>query len=223
MNVTLEQEADFLTAGVYLPGRAGALAGVSGQSIGQWARNGLITPTVYEGRPANLYSYYDVAEAIVVRWLLSKNFEHKEIRSALSSVRDEWPQWPLLNAPLGIGKQSDADRGGLVRQEGAGVYVDVGGRAPGQMVIKPLMLRQAGHILRNGGWLSDELGLERIEVQPTKLGGQPSLKGRRWTVDHVAQIADDPEGRTVLEDDYALEPAEVDEAVAWTTAAAALV
>jgi predicted site-specific integrase-resolvase len=38
----------------YTPARAGALAGVSGQTIGQWARYGFIKPTVYEGRPINL-------------------------------------------------------------------------------------------------------------------------------------------------------------------------
>lgn len=222
MTATLDQEADLLTAGVYLPGRAGALAGVSGKSIGQWARNGLVTPTVYEGRPANLYSYFDVAEAIVVRWLLAKDFQHKEIRAALRDVRGEWPQWPLLNAPLGIGKQSADDRGGLVRQEGPDVYVDIGGRAPGQVVIKPLMLDHVRDMLHNGGWLANALGLKRIEVQPTKLGGQPSLKERRWTVDHVAQIASDAQGRSVLEDGYGLASVEVDESVSWVKAAAAL-
>ena len=223
MTPTLEHEADLLTASVYLPGRAGALAGVGGRSIGQWARNGLVTPTVYEGRPANLYSYYDVAEAIVVRWLLSQDFQHREIRAALDDVREEWPQWPLLNAPLGIGKQSPDDRGALVRQDGPGVYVDIGGSAPGQVVIKPAMLDRARDMLRNGGWLADALGLTRIEVQPTKLGGQPSLKERRWTVDHVAQIAADIEGRSVLEGDYGLFRDEVDESLAWVKAAAELV
>src|SRR4051812_904564 len=103
--------------GVYTPRRAGELAGVSGHSIGQWARYGLITPTVFEGRPANLYSFWDVAEAIVVRWLTDRGFAYHEIRSGLASVRDDFPEWPLLNAPLGIGQQSESDRGALVRRE----------------------------------------------------------------------------------------------------------
>ncbi len=214
--------SDSLIVGVYSPRRAGALAGVSGQSIGQWARYGLVTPTVYEGRPANLYSYHDVAEAIVVRWLLEQGFPHAEIRTALASVRDDYPSWPLLQAPLGVGRQSLQDRGSLVKRERADVYVDVSGRAPGQLVIRPLLLETARDMLRHGGWLANALNLQRIEVTPLKLGGQPSLRGRRWAVDHVARLAADDDGRRVLLDGYALENAEVDEAVAWAQAAAAI-
>jgi uncharacterized protein (DUF433 family)/DNA-binding transcriptional MerR regulator len=220
-NIELTRE-DALTLGVYLPHRAGALAGVSGQSIGQWARHGLITPTVYEGRPANLYSYFDVAEAIVVRWLVELGFRHAEIRSALDDVRDEYPRWPLLNAPLGVGRQSVDDRGVLVRKRQADVYVDVSGRAPGQVVIRPSLLDDARDMLSHGGWLARSLHLEHIEVDPLKLGGQPSLRDRRWTVDHVARLAADDEGRQILLDSYCLEAVEIDEAVAWLEAADAL-
>jgi uncharacterized protein (DUF433 family)/DNA-binding transcriptional MerR regulator len=208
--------------GVYTPRRAGALAGVSGRSIGQWARHGLIKPTVYKGRPANLYSYFDVGEAIVIRWLLDEGFLHLEIRSALDDVRADHPHWPLLNAPLGIGRQSVDDRGLLVRHRDDGVYVDVSGRAPGQLVIKPTLLDAARDMLRHGGWLATALGLTHIEVDPLKMGGQPSLRGRRWTVDHVARLGDDEEGRRILVADYGLDPAEVEEARAWVGAAAAL-
>jgi hypothetical protein len=78
--------------GIYTPRRAGALAGVSDQRIGRWARRRLITPSLYQGRPFNLYGYFDVAEAIVVRWLLKRGFEHADIRGALDSVRAEHPQ-----------------------------------------------------------------------------------------------------------------------------------
>jgi uncharacterized protein (DUF433 family)/DNA-binding transcriptional MerR regulator len=215
-------QIDPLEIGVYLPRRAGALAGVSGQSIGQWARHGLVTPTVYEGRPANLYSYFDVAESIVVRWLLDQGFRHTEIRAALEDVRYEFPRWPLLNAPLGVGRHSFDDRGALVKKQSPDVYVDVGGRAPGQIVIKPVLLDNARDMLRHGGWLASALSLQRIEVKPLKLGGQPSLRGRRWTVEHVARLAADDEGRQVLIERYGLEPVEVDEAVAWADAAAAI-
>lgn len=215
-------ELDSLSIGVYLPHRAGALAGVSGYSIGQWARHGLVTPTVYEGRPANLYSYFDVAEAIVVRWLLDQGFQHADARAALEDVRQDYPHWPLLHAPLGIGRQTMEDRGTLVKKESRDVYVDVSGRAPGQVIIKPVLLDTARDMLRHGGWLASTLNLERIEVMPLKLGGQPSLRGRRWAVDHVARLAADDEGRHVLVDRYGLEPVEVDEAVAWVEAAAAL-
>lgn len=217
-----QAQSDSLTLGVYLPRRAGALAGVSGNTIGQWARYHLVTPTVYKGRPANLYSYLDVAEATVVRWLLDEGFEHREIRNALENVRSEYPRWPLLNAPLGIGRQTVGDRGSLVRKHGAGTYFEVGGRAPGQIIIRPELLDTVRDMLAHGGWLANSLDLKHIEVAPLKLGGQPSIRGRRWTVDHVARLAADDEGRRVLTEDYGLRPVEVDEAVAWADAAAAL-
>lgn len=222
MTATLEQDQiDFLELGVYLPHGVGALAGVSGHQIGQWARHGLITPTAYEGRPRNLYSYYDVAEAIVIHWLLDEQHSLDEIRFALQDVREEWPRWPLLHAPLGIGRTTLDDRGALVRRDGDR-YLDVSGRAPGQYVVQPQMLDTARDMLAHGGWLANSLNLERIEVTPLKLGGQPSLRGRRWTIDHVARLAADHEGRRVLEDQYGLESQEVDEALSWTEAAEAL-
>ena len=203
-----------LAGGIYTPRRAGALAGVSGQRIGQWARRGLITPNIYRGRPTNLYAYFDVAEAIVVRWLLDKGFSHADVRGALDSVRHEHPQWPLLRGPLGVGQASLDDRGLLVRKEGDH-YVDVTGGSHGQIVIRPQLLDRARDMLLTGGWIASAHGLERIEVTPGKLGGQPSIRGRRWTVDHVARLAADEDGRQVLIDDYRLAPQEVDEAVVW--------
>jgi uncharacterized protein (DUF433 family)/DNA-binding transcriptional MerR regulator len=220
------QRLDQLKAGVYSPGMAGALAGVSGKSIGQWARHGLIQPTVYEGRPANLYSYFDVAEAIVVRWMVSHGISHKDISYAVREARDEHPAWPLLNAPLGLGRLSIDDPALLVRRENTGAYVDAtpkGRRRPGQILIKPMLLDQARDMLSHGGWLAAEHGLRLIEVEPLKLGGSPSLRGRRWTVDQVARLAADDEGRRVLEDDYGLQPVEIDESVAWMAAALDLV
>jgi uncharacterized protein (DUF433 family) len=220
------QRLEQLRAGVYSPGMAGALAGVSGKSIGQWARHKLIQPTVYHGRPANLYSYFDVAEAIVVRWMVSRGITRSDIRYAVHQARDKHPDWPLLNAPLGLGRLSVDDRRLLVKQEDTGVYVDAtprGRKRPGQVLIKPTLLDDARGMLAHGGWLAAERGLRRIEVEPLKLGGAPSLRGRRWTVDQVARLADDAEGREVLERDYGLEPEEIDESVAWMDAAHELV
>lgn len=208
--------------GVYTPRRAGALAGISGQTIGQWARYGLVTPSVYEGRPRNLYSYFDVAEAIVVRWLLDEGFSHSDVRDAINAVWGEFPEWPLLNAPLGIGRQSVDDRGELVKKVNKDLYVAVSTKSANQFVIPPTLLYAARDMLQHGGWLANKLGLVRIEVEPLKLGGQPSLRGRRWTVDHVARLGADAEGRDILITQYGLDADEVDEALAWTEAAEAL-
>ncbi|MDQ3642264.1 MAG: DUF433 domain-containing protein [Actinomycetota bacterium] len=195
---------------------------MSGRAIGQWARRRLITPSVYAGRRTNLYAFNDVAEAIIVHWLLSEGFAHGQIRAALDVASREYADWPLLRAPLGIGRHHLDDRGLIVLKHKS-EYIDVTGRAPGQVVLRPQMLDLARDMLRRGGWIAHELRLESIEVDPLKLGGQPSLRGRRWAVPHVARLGADEEGRAILTDEYGLNPAEVDEASAWLNRAESLV
>lgn len=208
--------------GVFSPRRAGHLAGVGGDRIGQWARYGLIRPTIYEGRPANRYAFYDVAEAIVVHWLQSEGFSYDEIHSAIDAAAGEHRTWPLLEAPLGVARDAvDHDRGVIALHVGDGEYVEVS-RPGGQVVLKPELFHQASDMLRTGGWLARELGLQRIEVDPRKLGGAPSLRGHRWPVERVARVASDAEGRAFLVAEYDLDERDIDEAIRWTTAAAAL-
>ncbi len=207
--------------GVFSPRRAGALAGVSGNKIGQWARYGLITPHVYEGRPANRYAFYDVAEAIVIHWLRAAQFSYDEIHRAIATAREEYPDWPLVSAPLGVARDAVEGDRGLIVQRVEGGYVETG-RPGGQVILKPELLGFARDMLRTGGWLADQLGLERLEVDPEKLGGAPTLRGRRWPVERVARIAADGEGRDLLVQDYGLDKRDVEESVRWTDAATAL-
>jgi uncharacterized protein (DUF433 family) len=112
------------------------------------------------------------------------------------------------------------DRGAIVQRFDGG-YVETG--KPGQqIVLRPELLDVARDMLRTGGWLARDLGLERIEVDPQKLGGAPTLRGRRWPVERVARIAADETGRAILTDGYGLDPRDVDESVRWAEAAAAL-
>jgi uncharacterized protein (DUF433 family)/DNA-binding transcriptional MerR regulator len=209
--------------GIYAAHRVGALAGMSGYTIGQWARHGLIRPTYYEGRPANLYAFNDVAEAIVIRWLLSKGFTYEQIHHAIDCAHEEYPDWPLLRAPLGVAQHAvkGDPRGVIAQRSDDGTYVDVS-HAGGQVTLKPQLFQDVALMLRTGGWIANELGLKRIEVDPGKLGGVPSLKGRRWPVESVAQIAADDEGRTILLNEYGLAKGEVDESVRWVNAVAAI-
>jgi uncharacterized protein (DUF433 family) len=206
--------------GVFSPFRAGALAGVSGNRIGQWARYGLIKASLYRGRPANLYEFRDVAEAIVVHWLLDRGFTYRDIHSAIDHAR---PEWPLLSDALGIAQHAVAGdpRGTIVLKVERGVYVDtrLGGR---QITLKPALLEGASDMLRRGGWLAAQLKLRRIEVDPAKLGGAPVIRGRRWPVERVAQLASDDAGALILRDDYGLDDRDIDESVRWMNAALAL-
>jgi uncharacterized protein (DUF433 family)/DNA-binding transcriptional MerR regulator len=208
--------------GVFSPRRAGVLAGVSGDQIGQWARYGLIRPTLYRGRPANRYAFYDVAEAIVVHWLRERGFSYDEIHSAIGAASDGNRKWPLLEAPLGVAQHAiEHDRGVIAIRTSDGQYVEIG-RPGGQFVLPPELFEFAGDMLRSGGWLADRLGLTRIEVNPEKLGGAPSVRGHRWPVERVARIAADPPGRAFLLAEYDLDEQDVEESIRWTTAAAAL-
>jgi uncharacterized protein (DUF433 family) len=209
--------------GIYPPFRAGALAGVSGNRIGQWARYGLIKPSLYRGRPAHLYEFRDVAEAIIIHWLSERGFSYDEIHRAIESARADHHDWPLLDAPLGVAQYAVAGdpRGTIVLEIESQVYVDAG-RGKGQITLKPELLDRARDMLRRGGWLADRFKLKRIEVDPAKLGGAPVLRGRRWPIERVAQLAADEAGTTILLDDYGLDRRDVTESVKWVEAAAKL-
>ncbi len=208
--------------GVFSPRRAGQLAGVGGDQIGQWARHGLIRPTIYHGRPANRYAFYDVAEAIVVRWLHDQGFSYEEIHTAIETAGTEYRSWPLLEAPLGVARDAVTDdRGVIALRAPEGHYVEIG-RPGDQIVRRPELFTQASDLLRAGGWLARELGLKRIEVDPQKLGGAPSLRSHRWPVERVARVAADAEGCALLVEQYELDEGDIEESVRWTTAAAAL-
>ena len=84
--------------GHFLAAEAGELDGVSGTTIGQWARRGLIRSSVSDEEP-RVYSVEDVAEAAIVAELLERGVSHAEIHSAIDHLRDRGA-WPLSEAHL---------------------------------------------------------------------------------------------------------------------------
>ena len=79
-------------------GEAGELVGVTGNTIGQWARWGYIKASQSDELP-HVYSVEDVAEAAVVRALLDRKVRHREVRRAIKYL-DDYGDWPLSQAPL---------------------------------------------------------------------------------------------------------------------------
>jgi DNA-binding transcriptional MerR regulator len=79
-------------------GDAGELVGVTGNTIGQWARRGYIRASQSSGDP-HVYSVEDVAEAAVVRALLDRKVRHRTVRLAIRHLSD-YGLWPLSQAPL---------------------------------------------------------------------------------------------------------------------------
>jgi uncharacterized protein (DUF433 family)/DNA-binding transcriptional MerR regulator len=223
---------DYTEQAVYTPRRLGALAGVSGNTIGQWARNDLIRPTISRGLPSNLYSFFDAAEAIAVRWLRDNGRTYKQIHNAIEGARRDDKRagkkhaaWPLSSSKLGLGRataETKHDRGSIVlKDQSDGQYLDVT-HGYDQIAFKPEFWLAIEDVLRSGGWIARDLRLKQIEVEPGLLGGRPTLAGTRWSVDHVALIAADEEGRCILHEQYELPDKGVRECVQWADAASRL-
>jgi hypothetical protein len=84
--------------GHFLAAEAGELAGVSGTTIGQWARRGLIRSSVSDEEP-RAYSVEDVAEASMVRALLERGVRHADVHRLIARLAP-YGRWPLSQAAL---------------------------------------------------------------------------------------------------------------------------
>jgi DNA-binding transcriptional MerR regulator len=105
--------------GHFLAAEVGELAGVSGTTIGQWARWGYIPASVSDADP-HVYSVEDVAEAAIVAELLSRGVSHADVRRAIARLSEEYGAWPLSEAPLGTTTQNGRTR--VVLRERDGYY-----------------------------------------------------------------------------------------------------
>jgi DNA-binding transcriptional MerR regulator len=105
--------------GEFLAGAVGELAGVSGNTIGQWARWGYIRASQSGGDP-HVYSVEDVAEAAMVKALLERGISHKMVRRTIAQL-GEYGDWPLSEAPLAT--TSNGKRPKVVLRERDGAYV----------------------------------------------------------------------------------------------------
>jgi uncharacterized protein (DUF433 family)/DNA-binding transcriptional MerR regulator len=196
--------------GRYLAWEAGQLAGVSGQTMGQWARRGYIRSSVSAAVP-RIYSYQDVAEAMVVHELLERGVTHRDIKRAIGRLKD-YGDWPLTDAP--VGTVPGEGRAHLVVQEPEGTY-DIGRRG-WQQVVEPDNLELIRGQLRRGGWAVRNVpDLQYIEVDPDRLSGRPSIRGRRIAVQDVVELAAMPNGIDELKDGYDLSEGEIADARRW--------
>jgi uncharacterized protein (DUF433 family) len=197
--------------GRYLAWEAGQLAGVTGQTMGQWARRGYIRSSASATAP-RIYSFQDVAEAMVVHELLERGVKHRDIRRAIPLLAESYGDWPLTEAPLAT--VSGNKRAYLLLHEADADY-DVGRRG-WQQVLEPEYLDEIRRQLRRGGWAVRHLpDLQHIEVDPDRLSGRPTLRGRRFAAQDVAEIAAGPDGMEILRDDYELDEEEISDARRW--------
>lgn len=196
--------------GHYLAHEVGALGGVSGDRIGQWARRGYIRSSQSSGRP-RLYSYQDVAEAMVVHELEDRGADLSSIKRTIGRLRERHGlNWPLQHAQLG------ALHGTVVGFEGDVAY-NLGGKgSEWQRVLETENLRKIASQLERGGWAVRELpDLRHIEVNPDRLSGRPAIRDKRVPASMVAELAEQPEGVEILHEEFDLTDEEIRDARRW--------
>jgi len=203
--------------GYYLAHEAGWLAGVSGDRIGQWARRGYIRSSISTGVP-RVYSYQDVAEAMVVHELEGGGVPLPAIRRAVQELREEYGDWPLTEAPLVTARLngSGGDQASALALEHAdGGLTDLH-RQPRHGLLPLGDVRRIARDLRRGGWAVRGLpDLRSIEVDPDRLSGRPAISGTRVPAELVAQLARTEAGQKTLRSDYGFTAQQMKDATVW--------
>lgn len=200
--------------GYYYAAEVGQLAGVSGNTIGQWKRRGYIQASQStEGYP-NVYAYQDVAEAMVVHDLLDHQVPLRQIRRLIERLREEnGRDWPLQHEHLYVPDEPSKRRPVYVAQ--GEELTDPNALTPWHLVMNHGNLQLIAEQLHRGGWAVRSLpDLEHIEVDPDKMSGKPSIRGLRIAAEDVAIIAEES-GHEVLKVEFGLNARQIRDAVAW--------
>jgi uncharacterized protein (DUF433 family) len=206
---------EYLPRGRYLAREVGLLAGVSGDQIGQWARRRYIRPSVELG-PPHVYSFEDIEESIAVHELRERGAPYSSIRRAIEHLRqlEGRTDWPLSSAYLEVGGRTIAE----VEAEDDDAMVlrvfDIS-KHEDHLLLDLDDLHRIRAELGRGGWAVRQLPkLEHIEVNPDRLSGRPTIRGRRLAAEDVAVAAQ--QGDVIrLREDYELTDREIKDAVDW--------
>lgn|SRR6185295_3521546 len=200
--------------GHYLAHEVGFLAGVSGPLVGQWAKNGYIRSSQQTTIP-RVYSFQDTAEAMVVHELIDAKVPYKEIRQAIEGLRERFGEdWPLTAAQDKLRTYGTKKRRRVLFRDEDAAY-DLGNRGWQQMDARDL--KTVSDLLKRGGWPARKLkDLRYVEVNPDRLSGTPTIKGRRVAAKAVAELADSGKtGIQILRDEYELGDSQINDAQRW--------
>lgn len=193
--------------GAYSAAEVARLAGVSTRRVGSWARYGII-PSV--SQKPRVYSYADAGEAVLVRYLLEQGLKPKDIRGIVERLRERFGTWPLATAPL-----EHEGRLVVVRENGD-LLIDAVDHPEHRVAAGTFLnLQQVRQALEQGGWVAIKHPRDHIQVDPDRLSGRPTIRGRRVSTDMVAELAERAEGRELLRDEYGLTDDEIDQAVQY--------
>lgn len=180
-----------LFEGCYEAERAAQLAGVSSSTVYEWARIGLVVPSISEVQPM-LWSYADLMELRIVAWLRHAKRDAGVPASPMRQVRDALDT--LRNR--GVELWSPADDGGrtpLAVDRSGRVFVrDADGvrDATGQGVLSDDLLDVLGPFDAGDTWGPDlRRPAPHLRIVAAKLGGEPHLDGTRLTTRAVAALA----------------------------------
>jgi len=177
--------------GCYDARRTAALSGVPRSTVYDWARKGVVVPSISPERE-KLWSYADLMALRIVSWLRHPKQLAEDVRpaSAMRDVREALVQLDQLGLDLWDG---GADAFSL--------YVDLSGRI---VIVTP----DAARDLNGQGVLSDWLDLlgpfegvagsgpdlrrprEHLRIVPGKCAGEPHLDGSRLTTVTIAALAE---------------------------------
>lgn len=204
--------------GWYVAPDAAPLVGVTSNRLGQWARRGYV-PSSQQLRP-RVYAYQDIAEALAVHQLIDRGVPPADVMRAVRNLRDEYGRWPLSHAPLATTWIEERGRSGraqwVIHREGDD-RVDIGSGEGREQFLSGLEipLRDVFNVLAKGGWVTiQHPDIQHVEVDPDRMGGLPTIKGRRILAAEVARMAREMPIEDLLED-YDLTPEEIQDAIRW--------
>ena len=177
--------------GCYDARRTAALSGVPRSTVCDWARKGVLVPSISPERE-KLWSYADLMALRIVSWLRHPKQLAEDIRpaSAMRDVREALVQLDQLGLDLWDGGMAASP-----------LYVNLSGKI---IIVNP----EDAHDLSGQGVLTDWLDVlgpfggtdhagpdlrrprDHLRIVPGKCAGEPHLDGSRLTTMTVAALTD---------------------------------
>ncbi len=155
--------------------------------IGQWAKNEYIRSSQAADLP-RVYSYQDVAEAMVVHELRDRGAPYEDLRQTIESLREQYgADWPLTYSEGKLATYGPKESRRIAFKDKSGTY-DIGQKGWQRMDARDLRLISG--LLAGSGPPRKLRNLRYVEVDPDRLSGAPTIKGRRVPVKAVAELAE---------------------------------
>jgi uncharacterized protein (DUF433 family) len=146
----------------------------------------------------------------LVRYLIEQKLRPRDVHQIVDNLRDKYGAWPLATAPL------EHDGRLVVVREGDDIHFDAADNVDQKVVTGTLLnLKVVREALEQGGWVALQHPRSHIQVDPDRLSGRPTIRGRRVPTDVVADLASREEGRTLLREDYGLSDEQIEDAVGY--------